>query len=99
MTLEVVKRMLPKALRSSMGRSIRLLRRKVDPESVGRDFISDVRNRLPNIPIKFVFDVGAYIGITALEFSDAFPSAVVYAFEPVTQNIERMKVVLQGRPD
>jgi FkbM family methyltransferase len=49
--------------------------------------------------VKTIFDVGAHIGMTALEYCDAFPHASVYAFEPSAVNFERMKSNLIGRPD
>lgn len=85
-------------LRHAAGRTIRNLRRnRVD--GVGHDFIADVRSRLPHLDIRTIFDVGAHIGMTALEFSDEFPQADVYAFEPHPGNFQRMRSNLIGKPD
>jgi FkbM family methyltransferase len=85
------------ALRSTAGRTIRnLARNRI--EGVGHDFIGDIRSRLPHIQIQTIFDVGAHIGITALEFGDEFPDARVYAFEPGVSNFLRMKSNLIGKP-
>ncbi|WKA30620.1 FkbM family methyltransferase [Bradyrhizobium roseum] len=43
-----------------------------------------------------IFDVGAHIGITALEFFDQFPRSTIYAFEPSSSNFEKMKANLVG---
>jgi FkbM family methyltransferase len=37
---------------------------------------------------KTIYDIGANIGISSLYFSDVFPQAAVYAFEPVPENLE-----------
>jgi FkbM family methyltransferase len=94
-----VKRLIPKTLRSSIGRSIRVRQRTSYNRGIGRDFISEISGRLPDIQIKTIFDVGAYIGLTAMEFSDAFPSATVFAFEPVSDSFRKMQQVLIGKPD
>ncbi len=98
--LELVKRALPAGLRASVGRVIRNHRRLRgrDPHCYGLDFVDEVAKRMPHHPIKVVFDVGANIGITALEFSDAFPSAEVYAFEPTEINFRTMAKNLIGKP-
>jgi FkbM family methyltransferase len=97
MLLDSMKLLNPKLLRSFIGRSYRQMRRQPG-EGFGRDFIMEVKSRLPDCHIRTVFDVGAFIGITAIEFSDAFPQAVVYAFEPCTANFQRMEANLVGKP-
>jgi FkbM family methyltransferase len=49
--------------------------------------------------MRTIFDVGAHIGMTAIEFSDEFPQATVYAFEPHPGNFARMKSNLVGKPE
>jgi FkbM family methyltransferase len=49
--------------------------------------------------MRTIFDVGAHIGLTAIEFSDEFPQATVYAFEPHPGNFARMKSNLVGKPE
>jgi FkbM family methyltransferase len=48
---------------------------------------------------KRIFDVGAHVGVTALQFSDFFPDATVFAFEPSSRNFMEMKRNLVGKPD
>ena len=87
-----------KEFRHEIGRRLRNARRtRID--GVGHDFIGDIRERLPSVAVRTVFDVGAHIGMTALEFSDEFPDADVWAFEPHPGNFERMKANLIGKPD
>lgn len=85
-------------LRHEIGRRIRNLRRG-RIAGVGHDFVGDIKARLPHLSIDTVFDVGAHIGLTALEFSDEFPNAAVYAFEPGSRNFRRMQSNLVGKPD
>jgi FkbM family methyltransferase len=85
-------------LRTGVGRRIRNFKR-IGEEGIGHNFIADVRTRLPHLNIETIFDVGAHIGVTALEFGDAFPRAVVYAFEPHPLNFGRLKSNLVGKPE
>lgn len=45
---------------------------------------------------KTIVDFGSNIGISALYFLDFAPKAHVYLFEPVSTNIERLKIQLEG---
>ena len=98
MGLTAIKNLLPQSMRSTIGRSIRTLRRKPD-RTLGHDFIGEVKTRLPNLRVETIFDVGANIGITAIEYSDHFPAATVYVFEPEAANFHRMSANLVGKPD
>jgi FkbM family methyltransferase len=96
--LSQIKTLIPTSARANIGRAIRNLKRR-PAESFGLDFIAELKSRLPQNEIRTIFDVGAHIGITALEYSDAFPAAEIHAFEPSTSNFERMKSNLVGKPD
>lgn len=85
------------AVRHEIGRKVRNFRRG-RIAGVGHDFVGDIKSRLPHLHIDCVFDVGAHIGLTALEFSDEFPNAKVYAFEPGSSNFRRMTSNLVGKP-
>lgn len=67
--------------------------------SRGADFIADIKTHLSGLNIATIFDIGAHIGITALEFSDRLPAAKVYAFEPSPRNFQRMSANLVGKPE
>jgi FkbM family methyltransferase len=84
--------------RRAIGRWRRIRNRHPDPTWHGTDFIDDVIRRMGHHPINVIFDAGAWYGITALEFSDSFPKADVYAFEPTRMNFDRMKANLTGAP-
>jgi FkbM family methyltransferase len=84
-------------VKREIGRKIRNARRSPQ-QTRGLDFISDIGTHLPGISITTIFDVGAHIGMTALEFSDRFPDATVYAFEPSPTNFARMARNLIGKP-
>jgi hypothetical protein len=81
------------SLRSSIGRwrRIRERQRYHDPFCYGRDFIEEISKRLPHLPMRIIFDVGAWNGVTAMQFSDAFPYARVFAFEPVDENFRKIR--------
>ena len=98
MLLTAAKRLLPLRGRAAIGRSIRKFRRKRHARW-GTDFITDVKTRLPHLKPKIIFDVGANIGLAALEFSDAFPTAIVHAFEPGSENMRCLHLNLSGKPD
>jgi FkbM family methyltransferase len=86
------------ALRRIAGQAKRNFLRKNETNR-GADFIADINNHLSGLPVKTIFDVGAHIGMTALEFSDRLPAATVYAFEPSPKNFQRMAGNLVGKPD
>lgn len=92
--LKSLKTLVPPGTRQAIGRAMRNAKRSQHP-SFGINFIDEVRGRLGLDP-RVIFDVGAHIGMTALEFSDAFPQAKIYAFEPSTENLRRMKANLVG---
>jgi FkbM family methyltransferase len=73
--------------------------RRGDDETFGLNFLGEVRSRLSGLKMETIFDVGAHIGITALHFSDEFPQAQIYAFEPGTENMKRLVANLVGKPD
>jgi FkbM family methyltransferase len=98
MVFSTIKSLISPSARATIGHSLRNITRKPSP-SFGRDFIAEVKSRLPQLEVKVIFDVGAHIGITALEFSDRFPIADVYAFEPQSENFRRMISNLVGKPD
>lgn len=83
-------------MRREIGRRKRNWRRSPDIHW-GADFISELTERTGLCP-EVIVDVGAHIGITALEFADAFPDAIVHAIEPGSENFERLESNLSGKP-
>lgn len=55
------------------------------------DLCRDLRRLAQRVPleIKTVFDVGANVGQTSRRFATAFPSAEIYAFEPISATFEQ----------
>lgn len=96
-SIRALKKLIPAPARVKFGRSIRNFRRTQRP-TLGVDFVKEVKSRLPYYKVQNIFDVGAHIGMTALEFSDNFPFAAVYAFEPGTDNMRRLDANLVGAP-
>jgi FkbM family methyltransferase len=84
-------------IRRSLGRRRRVWRRVPDTRW-GIDFMMELRSRIGMAP-QVIFDVGAHIGITAIQFSDFFPHATVFAFEPSSANFLDMTRNLVGKPD
>jgi FkbM family methyltransferase len=77
-----------KAVQAMLARcGIMAYRRSTLP--VGVDLVFDI-NRLFGEPAT-ILDVGANCGQTALSFADGFPSAKIYAFEPVPTTFEQLK--------
>lgn len=62
---------------------------------VGTNLIEDLKNKL-GIEFNIIFDVGANIGQTALEFSRSFPSAKIYSFEPIGMAYEQLLKNIKG---
>jgi hypothetical protein len=96
--LNNLKSLIPPTTGANIGRTIRNLGRRPG-ESQGQDFMAEVKSRLPSLNIKTIFDVGAHIGLTASEYSDAFPSPEICAFEPSLANFQSMKFNPSGKPD
>lgn len=98
MSFQTLKGLIPFYIRANMGRTLRNLRRKPN-ESPGIDFVSEITSRLPRLEIKVIFDVGAHVGLTALEFSDRFPKAAIFVFEPSLRNFKSLQQTLVGKPE
>jgi len=84
-------------IKRRLGRMRRNMARP-DSRRWGQDFIREVRQRVRR-DVKTIFDVGGHCGESALRFSDAFPNAEIYTFEPSTESFERMEMTLRGKPE
>jgi FkbM family methyltransferase len=51
----------------------------------------DEINILKNLEVKTIFDVGANIGQTSLNYRRLFPKATIYAFEPFNESFEKLE--------
>jgi FkbM family methyltransferase len=63
----------------------------------GTDLGMDLQRRIGPANFETVFDVGANVGQTALAFSELFPSATIYSFEPVPNTFATLQASTQGR--
>jgi FkbM family methyltransferase len=57
-----------------------------------------IRQYFPGFSPAVVFDVGANVGRSATAFVQAFPGAMIYAFEPVTSVFRTLEVNIEGLP-
>jgi FkbM family methyltransferase len=66
----------------------------VSPKSgyFGYDVCLDIANLVPSSRIKTICDVGANVGRYALQFQQYFPSAAVFAFEPVKATFQELEL-------
>jgi FkbM family methyltransferase len=49
----------------------------------GADLFTDLRNDLPELNVRTVFDVGANVGQSTIQYLAEFPMATIHAFEPM----------------
>ena len=59
---------------------------------VGLNAVNDIKRIYASRPILSIFDVGAHIGETAVEYSMAFPSASIYCFEPTPDTCRQLSI-------
>jgi FkbM family methyltransferase len=57
----------------------------------GVDLFTDLKRRAPTLPVNVVFDVGANVGMSALEIRRRFPAATIYCFEPISATFRQLK--------
>lgn len=63
----------------------------------GLDFQRDLALRASGVRISTVFDVGANVGQSALDFSQAFPEATIWSFEPFAEPYRELLKATAGR--
>jgi FkbM family methyltransferase len=56
----------------------------------GVDCFKDIERRFGNGFFKVIFDVGANVGQSALEYTEKFPNAEIHSFEPVAANYQKL---------
>ena len=62
---------------------------------VGVEAITDLKHKI-KLPIGVIFDVGANIGQTSLKYSKHFPSAKIFAFEPIQSTFDQLNINTKG---
>jgi FkbM family methyltransferase len=65
----------------------------------GCDLVADLKRLSPDLEIKTVFDVGANLGQSALDYREKFPKARIYSFEPVSQTFDRLEFATKADPN
>jgi FkbM family methyltransferase len=58
----------------------------------------ELRRLFPRLDAKVVFDIGSCEGEDAIRYASLFPSATVYAFEPVPDNVRLIEANLAKHP-
>lgn len=58
---------------------------------IGVDNFSDIALRLPNLALNSIFDVGANIGQSAINYHNLFPNSRIYCFEPVKETFKKLE--------
>lgn len=87
-----------KALIHRIGKRCGLYIQSLGSVPWGTDQYLDIQ-ALSGGKIDLAFDVGANAGQTVRAIKKAFPSAKIYAFEPVPQSFKRLKVATSGYRD
>ncbi|MFO7573347.1 MAG: FkbM family methyltransferase [Gaiellaceae bacterium] len=74
--------------------SVRIYRLEQLPWGV--DFAHDVARQVQGFRFTTVFDVGANVGQSAIEFSRSFPEATTWSFEPFSEPFEELVRATHG---
>ena len=64
----------------------------------GMDWYFDLARRFAHTDFKVVFDVGANVGQSAVSFSNKFPQAEIYSFEPVRETYRELAATARHLP-
>jgi len=56
---------------------------------IGTDIFIDLKNKV-TIPLHTLFDVGANMGQTSLDYATHFPNSTIYAFEPIASTYKKL---------
>ncbi|MCC7334737.1 MAG: FkbM family methyltransferase [Pirellulaceae bacterium] len=64
----------------------------------GLSVLHDVKVTLPKFSIEVIFDIGANVGQSALEYTRALPTARIYSFEPIRRTFELLEANTKNYP-
>jgi FkbM family methyltransferase len=79
--------MFREVFQSAAGRAGYRIKRK----GVGDDYLQELVWQVGDVAAPVIFDVGAHRGETAKTFTEAFPDADLYCFEPFAESFEVLK--------
>ena len=68
-----------------------------DIDHLGVDVEVDLQRLTKSEPIQTIFDVGGNFGQSAIRFSQAFPKARIFTFEPVPESFRKLKSNILGK--
>jgi len=87
--MNVIIKKLKRIVKNSLARlGIRIIKLKYYPEISNRKIIENFADPQS---ISVIFDVGANVGQSALEFKGSYPESTIYSFEPFSENFEKLK--------
>jgi FkbM family methyltransferase len=58
----------------------------------GADLFADLRNDLPRLEVRTVFDVGANVGQSVVKYLSEFPEATIFSFEPIPETFTQLQM-------
>lgn len=64
----------------------------------GTDIYYDLKRSFGLEAFQVVFDIGANVGQSAVEYCKGFPHANIYSFEPVSSTFQTLLTNIQGQP-
>jgi FkbM family methyltransferase len=64
----------------------------------GTDLAADIGRSFGRENIRTVFDVGANVGQSALEYLEIFPQATIYSFEPIRATYDKLRAATGAHP-
>jgi FkbM family methyltransferase len=64
----------------------------------GTDLAADINRSFGRENIRTVFDVGANVGQSALEYWEIFPRATIYSFEPIRATYDKLRAATRAYP-
>lgn len=62
----------------------------------GLNFLADIGTELPGVKVNTIFDVGANVGQSALEYVRQFPAADILCFEPIAATFTTLSKRIAG---
>ena len=69
----------------------------INKGQTGNNILDDIKIILQPNSSSIIFDIGANIGQTTIEFSDKFPESTIYSFEPDINSFRKLTININER--